>query len=77
MFFSYMLIFFEKRFVSNRFICFACLMLFSHFVLSSRGSYFPYLYEFVKLFLFYKVVFLFMKSFVSKGSLLISKINNK
>lgn len=76
-FFAYMLIFFEKRFVSNRFICFACLMIFSHFILSSRGSYFPSLYAFVKLFLFYKVILFFMRHFVSKGPIVnIKKINN-
>ncbi len=53
-FFAYMLVFFEKKFRTNRFYCFACLFLVSHFVLSARGSYFPQIYGLVKLFIFYK-----------------------
>lgn len=64
--FSYMLVFFEKRFVTSRFICFACFMIFSHFVLSPRGSFFPSLYGFVKLFIFYKLILFIRRYFVSK-----------
>lgn len=67
-FFSVMIIFLEKRICSNRFFCFSCLMIVSQFVLSSRGSYFPSLYGFVKLYLFYKFILFMMSKYANRVS---------
>lgn len=63
-FFSYMIIFFEKKFVTNRFIRFMSYILIIHFILSPRGSYFPSIYGFVKLYIFYKVILFFMSKII-------------
>lgn len=65
-FFSVMIRFFERKFLTNMFIRFTCLVLVSHFILSSRGSYFPSLYAFLKLFIFYHLIIFFMNTFILK-----------
>lgn len=66
--FSVMIVYVEKRFCSKSFFCFSSLMLFSHFVMSSRGSYFPSLYGFVKLYLFYKFILFMMSKYANRVS---------
>lgn len=65
-FFAYMLYFFEKKFKTNRFFCFTCLFVVSHFILSARGSYFPQLYGAIKLFIFYKFIMFTIGKFVKR-----------
>ena len=57
-FFSIMLLFFERKIQTNRFFCFGSLVFISSFILSSRGSFFPSLYGIVKLFIFYNLFLL-------------------
>ncbi len=55
-FLPYMLRFFEKKINSSHFWLFMSLMIVSHFVTFSRGSYFPSLYLIVKYFIFYQFI---------------------
>lgn len=71
-FFSYMLMFFERRFKSNRFFCFCCMIIVTHFVLSARGSYFPQMYALVKFFIFYKIISWLIKMVVKKKASFLS-----
>ena len=63
-FFSVMLLFFERKMLTSRFFCLGSLSLVTDFVLFARGSYFPSLYGILKLFIFYQVVLLTIKKVV-------------
>lgn len=63
-FFSIMLLFFERKMFTSRFFCLGSLSFVASFVLSSRGSFFPSLYEFVKLYVFYQVILLTVKKII-------------
>ena len=52
--FSVMIFFFDKKINVSPFMRFISLFLFTAFILSSRGSFFPSLYSIIKLFIFYK-----------------------
>lgn len=52
--FSIMISFFDRKTSSSPFMKFMSLFLFTSFILSSRGSFFPSLYTIVKMYIFYK-----------------------
>lgn len=60
-FFSVMLLFFERKMLISRFFCLGSLSLVTDFVLFARGSYFPSLYGIIKLYIFYRVILLTIK----------------
>lgn len=56
LFFPVMIVFFEKKFASSRFFLFLSFFLFTSFVMSSRGSFFPNTYAILKYFIFFKML---------------------
>jgi len=66
MFFPVMIAFFEKKFVKSRFAVFFSYSLFSSFVLSARGSYFPSLYAIFKFYIFF-IGLIFIYDILTRG----------
>lgn len=67
--FSVMISFFERKANVSPFIRFISLLLFTEFILSSRGSFFPSLYSIIKMYIFYKFsLIVFGKILKSNGN---------